>query len=229
MNKYVIYFSKKGYLKYTSHLDMQRLFKRAFRRSGIILQYSCGFNPHPKMSFAQPLSLGYLSDGEMLEFESPETYDKAYIIDNLSKCMPMEIVITGAAYVDEGVKTVAASVISAKYTVTLPVSYYSKDFNSLTHAYIDQESIIAEKKQKKTKKLIEVDIKSKIQSILPKKNEQDQLLLEMVLDSGSSSNLSPELVIKTFVEFCDLACERYDIEVVRNKINLPVDFPIHEM
>ena len=58
MSRYVIKFSKEGNIRYISHLDLLRLFKRSFKRVGIKLQYSQGFNPHPKMSFAQPLSLG---------------------------------------------------------------------------------------------------------------------------------------------------------------------------
>ena len=64
MYKYTIVFSKTGLVKYISHLDMLRLFKRAFRRAGIELAYSQGFNPHPKMGFAQPLSLGYEAEAE---------------------------------------------------------------------------------------------------------------------------------------------------------------------
>lgn len=65
--RYVIKFSKGGYAKYTSHLDLLRFFKRAFRKTGVDLKYSQGFNPHPKLSFAQPLSLGYLGDNELVE------------------------------------------------------------------------------------------------------------------------------------------------------------------
>ena len=48
-NKYVIRFSKTGYVKYTSHLDLLRMFKRAFKKAELGLAYSQGFNPHPKM------------------------------------------------------------------------------------------------------------------------------------------------------------------------------------
>ena len=66
MSKYVLTFSKSGLIRFTSHLDMLRLFKRGFRRAGIELKYSQGFNPHPRMGFAQPLSLGYLAEAELL-------------------------------------------------------------------------------------------------------------------------------------------------------------------
>jgi radical SAM-linked protein len=68
--RYMLKFTKEEVIKYTSHLDMVRMFKRAFQRSGIRLVFSAGFNPHPKMILAQPLSLGYTSVGEWLEFET---------------------------------------------------------------------------------------------------------------------------------------------------------------
>ena len=51
MSKFVLYFTKTGYVKYTFHLDMIRLFKRIFKRSGLDLEHSQGYNPHPKMVF----------------------------------------------------------------------------------------------------------------------------------------------------------------------------------
>ena len=74
--KYIIEFQKTGVICYTSHLDIMKVFKRAFKRADIALAYSQGFNPHPKMGFAQPLSLGYWSMQEYIEFETSAEYDK---------------------------------------------------------------------------------------------------------------------------------------------------------
>ena len=79
-NRYVIKFSKMGYVKYTSHLDLLRTFKRAFKKTQLGLRYSQGFNPHPKMGFAQPLSLGYASRCELIEFELSEPCETAEIL-----------------------------------------------------------------------------------------------------------------------------------------------------
>lgn len=88
MNKYVIKFTKQGYIRYTSHLDMLRLFKRTFKKCGIDMAYSKGFNPHPKMGFAQPLSLGYTSSCEYLELETKEHYEPKEIMERIVKYMP---------------------------------------------------------------------------------------------------------------------------------------------
>lgn len=121
MYKYVLSFAKHGYIKYTSHLDMQRLFKRAFRRCGVDLAYSRGFNPHPKMGFAQPLSLGYEALAELLEFETGEPVSKRKIIDELPENLPRGIEITGFGSILEKKKTIAAAIIAAEYEVTLPI------------------------------------------------------------------------------------------------------------
>ena len=61
-------FSKTGRAKYISHLDLMRTFQRAFSRAGIQIKHTEGFNPHPFVSIALPLSVGYSSQCEILEF-----------------------------------------------------------------------------------------------------------------------------------------------------------------
>ena len=61
-------FSKKGRAKYISHLDLMRTFQRAFARANIQIKHTEGFNPHPFVSIALPLSVGYSSQCEILEF-----------------------------------------------------------------------------------------------------------------------------------------------------------------
>ncbi len=53
---------------YFSHLDLNRAVLRALRRSGIPYWSKGGFSPHPYCVFAQPLSLGFESEGELLDF-----------------------------------------------------------------------------------------------------------------------------------------------------------------
>ena len=225
MARYVILFSKTGYTKYTSHLDMLRLFKRAFRRAGVEIKYSQGFNPHPKMGFAQPLSLGYSAYEEMIEFESDCEYGPE-ILEGVTDSMPQGVRLLRIGKLPEGKKSLAASVCSAVYSADFPLPFYEKDYGEMLHRYCAQEQIIAEKKQKKTKKLVEVDIKEKIREIEVCPNDDFRLRLLMELDCGSQSNLSPELVIGTFISFCGLPCERYEVEVSRDRMILPVDFEI---
>lgn len=62
-------FIKEGNAIWISHLDTMRLFQRAFKRSGLLLKHTQGFNPRPSVSIAMPLSVGVESECELLDFE----------------------------------------------------------------------------------------------------------------------------------------------------------------
>ena len=63
-----ILFEKKGNAVWISHLDLMRLFQRAFKRAGLPLTHTQGFNPRPSVSIALPLSVGVESSCELLDF-----------------------------------------------------------------------------------------------------------------------------------------------------------------
>lgn len=66
---YRLLFEKKGNAVWISHLDLMRLFQRAFKRAGLPLTHTQGFNPRPSVSIALPLSVGVESQCELLDFE----------------------------------------------------------------------------------------------------------------------------------------------------------------
>lgn len=72
MDKYRMLFSKTGRAVYISHLDLMRTVTRAFMRAECKLKYSEGFNPHPNISIALPLSVGCESVCEIMDFKMRE-------------------------------------------------------------------------------------------------------------------------------------------------------------
>lgn len=216
MNRYVLKFAKEGYSRFTSHLDMLRLFKRAFKRTEIPLVYSQGFNPHPKLGFAQPLSLGYTSVCELLEFETEKAFCPQEIEESLKAIMPEGIAICGCTFLPDEIKSLASAAEAADYRVVIPVSSEERDYEKILADYLAQPEILAEKRQKKTKKLIQTDIRPKIRSV---QIESGSLLtLYMRLDCGSQSNLSPEQVITSFLNFARIPVQRPEITVERRQI-----------
>ena len=67
MSNYILKYSRDERVKYISHLDFVRLFHRTVRRTGMNFMFSNGFNPHPIMMVAQPLSVGVTSDCEYMK------------------------------------------------------------------------------------------------------------------------------------------------------------------
>ena len=62
-------FEKRGNAVWISHLDLMRVFQRAFKRAGLPLTHTQGFNPRPSVSIALPLSVGIESSCELLDFD----------------------------------------------------------------------------------------------------------------------------------------------------------------
>lgn len=62
-------FTKQGNSIWISHLDTMRVFQRAFKRAGMLLKHTQGFNPRPSVSIALPLSVGVESECELLDFD----------------------------------------------------------------------------------------------------------------------------------------------------------------
>ena len=108
MPRYVIEFEKGGYTKYISHLDLLRVFKRIFKVTGLDVRYSQGYNPHPKMGFAQPLSLGYSSVNEYLEFETVTAHDTGEMRNVIQKNLPHDVIIRDLFEFESEAKSLAA-------------------------------------------------------------------------------------------------------------------------
>ena len=62
-------FEKTGTAVWISHLDLMRLFQRAFKRAGFPLTHTQVYNPRPSVSIALPLSVGIESQCELLDFD----------------------------------------------------------------------------------------------------------------------------------------------------------------
>ena len=89
-------FKKTGNAVWISHLDLMRLFQRAFKRAGLPLTHTQGFNPRPSVSIALPLSVGTESHCELLDFD----LDNA-IVSNDEICRRLNQVLVSGVHVDQ--------------------------------------------------------------------------------------------------------------------------------
>lgn len=125
-------FEKRGNAVWISHLDLMRVFQRAFKRAGLPLTHTQGFNPRPSVSIALPLSVGIESGCELLDFDLdgepiPEEEIKRQLNEKLVEGVRVLDVYTGGQKIkylalldcvltleyDDGVPTDAAEKITA--------------------------------------------------------------------------------------------------------------------
>ena len=89
-------FEKTGDAVWISHLDLMRLFQRAFKRAGLPLTHTQGYNPRPSVSIAMPLSVGVESICELLDFDlEGEKIPNAQIVRRLN-----EVLVKGIRVLD---------------------------------------------------------------------------------------------------------------------------------
>lgn len=81
-------FSKKGDMRFISHLDLMRLFHRALRRADIPVLISKGFSPHFKISIRKALKLGVESENEELAVTMSRDMAAADFKELLNKNLP---------------------------------------------------------------------------------------------------------------------------------------------
>ncbi len=209
MGRYLLKFSKEDRLKYISHLDLLRLFQRAFKRAKIKLRYSQGYNPHARIAFALPLSLGFESSAEYMEFETDIEYTVENIKNKLSEQMPKGIGILSCTTMKETGKTPIAAVLDfATYRVVYKGCHEEvENIAEGIPSFLKQEKIMNIKFSKKKRKNVESDIRPHIHSITSVKGD-DKITLSIMLRTGSRGNLNAEILIEELCKFLDMEYDR---------------------
>lgn len=90
-----VHYAKGEALRFTGHLDMQRLWERLLRRSCLPIRYSQGYNPRARLNLASALPLGFISEAELLDFWMDEPVPLEDITPSLTSTAPPGLTIKG--------------------------------------------------------------------------------------------------------------------------------------
>ncbi len=162
MYKILCKYTKTGNLKFISHLDILRLMQRAICRAKLPAKYSEGFNPHIKIAFGFPLSLGVESIGEYFELELTEKLDIEKIVDALNNVLPNKIRILGAKYYD-GKESLMSISNYAEYLINIESNSLDIEYLSSLLTKMTKEGLMytKEKMNKSKNKLVKKEINTK--------------------------------------------------------------------
>ncbi len=179
-----IVFSKTGRAKYVSHLDLMRTMTRAVRRAAIPLWYTEGFNRHPYLTFAAPLSLGYEGLRETMDIRLEEDMDYGLLVQRLSDALPEGICAVSAAEAVDKVKELTAAV----YQITFACSA------DVVSDMLSQPAILVEKRTKK-KTMKTIDIRPYFDKAAVEAAGENQCVMTVTLPCGSDENINPGLFL----------------------------------
>ena len=171
-------FCKEGSAVYFSHLDLNRVVLRALRRSGIPYWSKGGFSPHPYCVFAQSLSLGFESEGELFDFRLLEgaELNPQMLID----AFPDSLKILEIYEPQDHFKEIAF----ASYKIEIETDRSAAE---IEQAF--QTPLTVLKKTKRTEK--EVLLSDFIRSIRVAEGECGKVVLWATLAAGNEGSLSP--------------------------------------
>ena len=129
--RYRLKITKKGLLKYFSHLDWQNTFHKCLARTGLNMVYTLGFNPTMKVSMGIALPLFAESEGELVDIEIYDNVSEQDLADLINSKLPEGAKVTRVKQVERYATAVDIEAQWAEYTIT-PYIKASDNSNTFT-------------------------------------------------------------------------------------------------
>lgn len=189
-----ITYSQTGPLKYLSHLDIMRLWERLLRRAGIPLAYSQGFTPHPKITIASPLPVGFeglneVMDIAMTSFISPEEF-----LAKVRPHLPRGLDIVKVEVAGSNAISLPQMVEASEYLVVLPDCGKGEELERAVEELMSKDSIPF--RREKGGKVREYDLRPLIKGLKFMESSEPGCALWMLLETSPSATARPEDVLK---------------------------------
>jgi radical SAM-linked protein len=134
-------FSRGTELKFLSHLDLMRLWERAFRRAGISLAYSEGFTPHARISLAAPLSVGMTSQAELMDIFLSRWTSPHSFIGQVKEQLPQGLTILDIWSIGLNEPSLQSQVRSIEYKVEIETDREAQEIESAIKTLLSAQEI----------------------------------------------------------------------------------------
>jgi radical SAM family uncharacterized protein/radical SAM-linked protein len=190
IGRYRLHFTKLERARYLSHLELIRVFIRAFRRAGIDLIYSGGYHPMPKLSFAKALPVGIESMSEIVDVSVNNIKGFPVTIERINKELPSGIKVV---FMEEILKKTPPRIKESYFNIQIHGFFHKKDADR----FLRLDTWLAIKRKKND--IRTVDIRSQIKELNLLSNNE----LEMVLRHRNGPEIKPAGIIKEVFSLSD--------------------------
>ncbi len=159
--RYAFAFRVEGDLKFISHQDTLRMFKRALSRTGLPVAYSEGFNPQPRLSIPLPRPVGVASVCEQLVVTMTQEIDLDRTIAQFQAQAPIGLTVTGCVFLPQGRRLMPCGV-----TYVLPmIEGDPTDLEETIDKILAADELIVSRIKHKTSKIVTVNIRPFIENV----------------------------------------------------------------
>ena len=153
-----ITFGKTGSLKYTSNLDVAKIWERVLRRADLPILYTRGFNTRPRIQLAMPLPLGISSECEILDVSLRRriAFDSASLRDELLAVSPPGLTIHAIDQVDPRAASLHSLVESAEYRIQFHDSIDKASLRRKIAEILRRETIIVDRTRRRKRSVMDI-------------------------------------------------------------------------
>jgi radical SAM-linked protein len=186
-------FSKGDRLKYVSHLDLARTLERAFRRAGLPVAHSQGFNPRPRMQIAAALPVGVTGHAEYLDVWLTEAVVPEDVAARLRSCLPPGLEVSRVEETELRAPALQSKMRAAEYRAEVQNQEPTEAVCSRVRALLDAPAILRQRQHKG--KLQTYDLRPLIQGLTVEPGQKGGHVLTMRLQASPQGAGRPDEVL----------------------------------
>lgn len=199
-------FAKGEPLKYISHLDLARTWERVFRRAGLPVAYSQGFNPRPRFQIAAALPVGVTGPSEVLDVWLTESLSPGELLAQLQPVLPFGLEVTGVEEVELRAPSLQSQMRAADYRVVIRSHESAESVRTRVQALLDAPALLRQRHHKG--KMQTYDLRPLVQSIRVASGQAADLVLNIRLQASPEGAGRPDEIL----DVLGLSLTRHAIE-----------------
>ena len=188
-----INFAVGGRLKYISHLDLTRAWERVFRRAGLPLAYSQGYNPRPRFQIAAALPVGVSGSAEVLDVWLDEALEPEEVGQRLRPSLPAGLEVSGVSEVDLRAPALQSQMQAADYRATVAGPEPAEAIRARIETLLAAPAVLRQRHHKG--RLQTYDLRPLIQHIEVREGQAGEQILEMRLQASPQGAGRPDEVL----------------------------------
>lgn len=188
-----VQFGKGDPLKYISHLDLARTWERVFRRAGLPVAHSQGFNPRPRFQIAAALPVGVTGEGELLDIWLSEYLPPRQVGERLRAAAPPGLGIGHAEEVELAAPSLQSQMQAADYRAVVHSKESVEGIRVRIQEFLALPSLLRPRQHKG--KWQTYDLRPLVQTLEVEAGEGQERVLSMRLQANAQGAGRPDEVL----------------------------------
>lgn len=186
-------YGRSGPLTYISHLDMMRMWQRAFRRAGIPVAYSTGHFPRPRFSLGAPLPVGVTADAELMDVYLKRRLSPFYFLKLIGPQLPQGVEVTETQDVPLDWPSLQSQVEKAEYRVVVAADAGPQAIEEAIGSLLARDSLPWE--HQRDKEVRRYDLRAMVHDLWLEESGDGEATLAMLLRCDPTGSGRPEQVV----------------------------------